>query len=304
MRPQYSSAGMLRACQMAEENVAIFIEGIHSDPFFFCSILKETRLSSRYTIRRANELEDENGGKKKTKSFFGFLLNKNSLITELDGKKTAIFFFLDKDIDDLAKNLIKHPHVIYSRHYNIENDIAINSNIIKAVGCACSLEEKKIPASLKSNTWHIDAHTALKNWVLICLLIQLYNIPGHASYSSFSRIHDRSLTELPNSLEAALDTLKKNSGMNDIQFDSAIRRIIRIRDRLLGRGKGDHIFNGKWYFNYLEALIEKALSGTPFDKNSLPDRLRSSCMATLNFRKPWSLPYRRKINTLVTQYGI
>src|SRR5271156_729594 len=99
-----SERAFLRAVQISTDQLSIFIEG-RQDTFFYDRLCSPTCEQAQIAvrIRRAHELPGGASGKQALLKWYNFLKSRAMLFHEFKGKKFAALFFLDKDVDDLAR---------------------------------------------------------------------------------------------------------------------------------------------------------------------------------------------------------
>ena len=116
-----SEKAFLRALQISSDQLTILIEG-RSDTFFYdhlCSpIFENSHVRAR--IRRSRELPGGAQGKAALLKLYDYLRSRAKLFHEFKGKKIAVLFFLDKDVDDYARRNKRSEHVVYTEYYDHE----------------------------------------------------------------------------------------------------------------------------------------------------------------------------------------
>ena len=93
-----------------------------------------------YEICLAQELPQLTGGKSSLLKFFKYLKRVSSLLDDFKGEKTAGFFYLDKDIDDILKACNNSEHIVYTEHYSFENYLFQHGDLVEATAAAASLD--------------------------------------------------------------------------------------------------------------------------------------------------------------------
>lgn len=140
--------------QMSQALIFALVEGKDLDPFFYGQICRSVcgPKGMRYELCKANELPPHAGGKTTLIEFHNYLRRKRCLVSVLGGKKTTAVFFLDKDIDDLSRSLRRSTHIIYTRYYDVYNDVYRHGNLVLGAACAASLDETVLSPLLSDST--------------------------------------------------------------------------------------------------------------------------------------------------------
>jgi len=172
----HSSQGYLRYMQMSQNNVFAFVEGKECDPFFYgqiCAIIR-TQRNIAYQICRANEIPPFAGGKNALLAYHDFLRRRKALRSNLGGKSTIAVFFLDKDIDDIMRRCRRSRYIIYTRHYDVQNEIFLNGNLVQGCAAAASLDPALlIPLLSDSHGYCKQAAERWEEWVVLCVIAAL-----------------------------------------------------------------------------------------------------------------------------------
>src|SRR5205814_5122732 len=105
-------------------------------------------LGISYQSVTAAELPEGAGGKDALLKFHRFLKDAGKLISDLKGKKTAVVFFLDKDIDDLLRTIENSPHIIYTAQYDVEGHIFEKGDFVKSAAALAGLNESEVRAAI------------------------------------------------------------------------------------------------------------------------------------------------------------
>lgn len=148
-RLHHSYAGYLRLMQMSDTKLYVFVEGKQCDPYFFAQVCAVTLCSrTTYYISTARQMPGNSGGKQALLKFFIYLRNRRSLVSSLGGQKTACIFFLDKDVDDIQRKRKRSPHVVYTKHYDVQNYVFVNGDITKGSAAAASVDPRRLEGDL------------------------------------------------------------------------------------------------------------------------------------------------------------
>ncbi len=288
---------------MSTTTVFLFVEGHEHDPYFYGGICDPV-LSARdisYEIVGGWRL-NESGGKKVLIEFFKYLSSTNSLSGAFKGKASIAIFFLDKDLDDVFNLRTRSDHVIYTRHYCVENHLFVDGDLTEAVAAASSFEKRIVAAQIGTNAdWRTRSAIAWKEWVTFCLFAQRYDVSAQSNYRrSFSVINKPLYAEADSeSITQYKNELQVRSGMTIERFERAFKGVCRLVDRLYARGHYDSIFSGKWYVALLEAEIERLAAGRPYNAHGIGSRILGSIVATVDFSGPWCEHFRTPLRALI-----
>jgi len=187
----HSQNGLLRYMQMSEAILFAFVEGKKIDPFFYgqicASACKQRQI--KYALIKANELPPGAGGKPKLLKYYDYLLGRKKLSSNLGGKRAVAVFFLDKDIDDISKRWKKSRYIIYTRYYDVHNEIFLNGDLTQGCAAAASLDPTDLkPLFSNSSQWCVQAAARWKDWVVLCVITMLNCINHQCNYGVVSQI--------------------------------------------------------------------------------------------------------------------
>jgi len=141
-RLRHSESACLRRLQISRHNLFAFVEGPTLDPFFYGRICLQACKNNgiSYRVCTANELPENAGGKTSLVRFYRYVRAKGKLVSELNGKRTALVFFLDKDLDDIGRCKCRSHHVIYTKYYDAQNHVFKHADFIRGVSSAASID--------------------------------------------------------------------------------------------------------------------------------------------------------------------
>jgi len=295
----------LRAMQMSRNRIFVFVEGKVADPYFYgqvChSVCGPAGLS--YIINTPQQLKAEGGGKQILISFFEYLRRESALIGVFKGKSTGVLFFLDKDVDDFLRTQRRSKHVVYTKHYDVQNHIFAEGDLIKAVAASASLDYNEVLVCLSSsNQWGHEVAQQWKQWVALCLFVAKKKANCECNYRVTSRINNP--IHGPIDQTAYSDHLQRvqiKLGLTDKQFKRAFGRISRLVDRIYALGQHDRVFKGTWYPLLLATTIRDRIRTRSIDSGGLETRLPSSTASTLDFDAPWAEYFKQPLRNLIRQ---
>jgi hypothetical protein len=291
-----------RSMQISNADLFVFVEG-KSDRFFYNKVCLEA-LRGRgltYQIRLAQELPGQTGGKAELLRCFSYLRQRNALLEDFKGRRFATVFFLDKDIEDLARTTKNSIHLIYTQHYHLENYFFIHGDLIEATAVASTLNHDDVRRSPIGNnlTWREQAADNWRDWVKLCVFTVLRRINYDSSFSVLSRINNGPYSTVnQNEYQRRLRELETRSGLTSRGFARAFRRISQHVDDLYNDREFDKVFKGQWYSYFLVEDSRRIAAGRPMDSASLPDKLILALQLTLNFQDPWAEHFRRPVEQI------
>ena len=255
-----SYAAQVRLMQMSSCELFVLIEG-KEDRYFYDRICNSFfgPLSKEYQITTADELPCTERGKKALLEFFSYLSSHSALITEFKGKRTAVIFYLDKDIDDLTGTCIVSKHVVYTQYYELENYIFKYSDLTEGAAAAYSLTKSSLGKGLKSSEeWRRKAAECWKEWTKLCIFNQVYNLNCPYAYGLPSKVNNGPYAPLnSHAHQSCLEELERKSGLTRRGFKRVFNRISRNVDKLYRDGNFDVIFKGKWYTVFFASDVKR-----------------------------------------------
>jgi hypothetical protein len=245
------------------------------------------------------------GGKTVLVGFFKYLRRTHNLCTQLQGKRTAAVFFLDKDIDDLLGRLLRSDYCIYTEHYHVENYFFREGDLASAAGAAASLgPELMEPAIGDAEAWRRRQADLWRDWVKLCVLAQTKRIRCQSNYGVTSQINNplNAATD-PAALGDRLLQMQTASGLTAAAFQSARRSTSSRVDRLYQQRQHDRVFKGKWYAPLMESEVRNIAAGEPIQAN-FAHRLMGAVALAVDYDGPWANPLKVRIRTALRKSGI
>lgn len=304
-RLRHSIKGLVRSLQVSGSQVIVFMEGHENDPYFYLKICDSVcgPAGVSFGHRLAKELPGDTGGKDRLISFFKYLRRKKLLISDFKGKTTAFLFFLDKDIDDLMRTLVRSPHVVYTKYYDVENHIFAAADLAESSAAAASLDRATIAAALGNyDRWRAGKAELWKDWIKICIFTRKKRIRGAGNFGVASRINDPPNGPVQNALVVGhLEGLQVATGLPRDEFNKAFGRVSKLVDGLFRNGEHDKVFKGKWYTIFLTSEIKGIAAGRQYNQRNLEGRLKTAAAMTVNFDAPWSEYFKEPLRAVVAR---
>ena len=299
----HTHSAYLRSMQMSSASLFAFVEGKDIDRFFYGHICYNVCNPQGliYETCKADELPPFAGGKSTLLEFYNYLRLRHCLVSHFGGKKTTAVFFLDKDIDDLKHIRKRSKHVIYTRYYDVQNEVFHNGNLKRGAASAASLDERVLdPLNISSNNWCSHASRRWHDWLVLCIISSLNGIRCQYNFGSLSQIQcpTTRLSE-PTRLDQAKMTLATLLGLNAIDFQ-ILYDIISLRvKRYFRSGQHNIIFKGKWYPYLLEEDIINLVGRNNYTHNGFSNRVSSSVASTLDFEQAWVDYYTTRLQAAI-----
>ena len=292
-----------RYMQISTNDVFVFVEGKTSDRFVYSSIITPVCAARRFKVQTvlAEELGSGTGAKPTLVRFFRYLAQSGSLLDEFKGKRTLAAFFLDKDVDDVLGVMVDSNHVVYTLHYDIENDIYRNGDLAKAAAAAASFDQATVSAGLGDpEVWRRTRAELWREWVKLCLITRVLDTNCECNFGVQSRINTSAAGAVdPGLIDRYRKAIQAAAGVQDAVFARVEKRVSRIVDWLYARGAYDRVFKGKWYSCFLSRDVERIAAGRPYDARGLEPRLLTAVAATLDFRGAWADYFRGRMEELL-----
>jgi hypothetical protein len=277
--------------QMSRRQVFTFVEGKEADGFFVGGLCKRAfaLTNHSYQVSTAAELSYKGGGKDVLIRFYHYLRSRRCLDTTLNGKRTHVLFFLDKDVDDLTRARCRSKNVLYTTFYDVENHLFRAGDFVRSVASACSVPQDAVRAHPRFGTgWCSDASHRWRVWATLCVFCQLHRI-GYPNY--------RVLSQVNTPKNGGLDRAKYRQTLRDIyrktgwtwpEFASMLKAARSTVDKLYASGEADRVFKGKWYAQLLELDLREDEQFRNAQIDGIAKRMPSCLATTLDFHEDWA----------------
>ncbi|WP_157106533.1 hypothetical protein [Nocardia arthritidis] len=237
------------------------------------------------------------GGKEGVLKVFESMKSNNHLVQHTSlGRKVAVFV-LDRDAEVISGGSRRHPHIFYTRGYDVEADILMHGDAGKALGTAMGLspaESRSLARSL--GAWHRDAADEWREWVALCCISLILGVKSRANYSR-STVSPEDLA----SMTAVRSHIVSKSGLDSdeyLQFEANIRSKI---DAIYARGKSHALVKGKWLPAYLHRrIVDFYADDDKPDLDGFEKKIVSNFVASLDPGQPWARRYRDSWEDLIS----
>jgi hypothetical protein len=214
---------------------------------------------------------------------------------EFKDRKSAMLFFVDKDIDDLRRTRKRSPHLVYTEYYEVENYIFKHGDLIGALS-AVSLKSRRTVerAFPKPEEWHERAALLWAPWLKLCLAGCLLGAEGVCPYSSYSKVNgsEPGMEVDPVAYSSVLTELQASSPYDAAEFAARFGRIETMVDELYVRGDQDTLFKGKWYVRLSSEDVRQSGIATGSALKALPHRMVAHMLQSLDFSEEWAGYFR------------
>lgn len=287
--------------QMSRTQLFVFVEGKQCDPYFFAQVCSSAiDPQTTYEITTARQLPGDTGGKQALINFFTFLRERRSLITDLDGRKTACIFFMDKDVDDLKRSKKRSPHLCYTQYYDVQNYVFLHGDLVKASAAAASVDPRKLQDELgDAFKWCERAASLWIDWISLCLRLIEDDIGCEANYRVSSRVQVRFSGQTdPTMLDDCIRRIARRIGCPVAVFRGRLASSRAKVDRYFVAGEHHRIFKGKWFALILADDIDRIMGEDPYDGKGLSGRLACAVAATLDFSDPWTDHFKKSLSQI------
>jgi hypothetical protein len=294
-RLRHSEEGYIRALQMSQVALFLFVEGA-TDRFFYSELGGQVcaAYGLDYEIRLARELPVATGGKAGLLEFFDMLGARGQLSGHFSGRRWSCVIHVDKDLDDVSGKLRTSPHVIYTEHYHLENYFFLHGDIARVLRVAGKLPADAA-AKIAHPGWQRKAAGILREWVVLCVASVTSDAPCGINYRSFSRVHSGPpWTCQPDALTGQKEVLQ--AALSPATFLTAWDTAEHLVAYLYANGRQDSVFKGRWYANYLLAEIKAT---DPESRDVSLDAILALSQQTLDFAGAWASSLRKAIAEVI-----
>jgi hypothetical protein len=297
-RLQHSSGGLLRLSQMQDARLRIYVEGINCDRNYYGQVLSsvaaEHNIKIAFTVSR--DIGGGGEGKERCLRLHDELLQKNQLISQLDGMITISLFIVDKDIDDIEGKSTPSQHFLRTIHHSVENHIVRESDIVGALAATIGID---IPSASEligdQMTWLRSCFDSWKEWIALCILNRLIQT-GTINYKSRSQVNSRcNCPTDTNLVEIWLSRTHSASALSRAQVNLKYEQILLELDLLRAQDEHDKVFKGRWYAAFLAELGKALMGSNSFDEKAL----WAALLSHLDNGHPESEDFRRSVRTML-----
>lgn len=253
-RLQHSPEGLRRLTQIEEAQIHIYLEGKNGDRYYYAKILEETISCSNLKVdfHLSREISGPGEGKSKCLHFHEFLAEKQQLFSRLEGKRTVNCFILDKDIDELTGAIRQCFHIIYTKHYCVENHIVTESVVSDALAAAIGMDARSVSGEIGDQlAWLASCCECWKEWVALCVVAKVgaCGIKNFGVQSQVNRSVDTPADEAL--VQVFIEELAVKLAIPTDQVMDRYKEALATFHHFQSVGQQDQLFKGKWYAAFL-----------------------------------------------------
>jgi hypothetical protein len=291
----------IRAIQMSERRIFGYCEGRDHDPHIYSNLARSSLNADAFgvVIFRVEEIAGT-GGKSGVTSLYEEFRRRRLLKSSFKNKKFCSLFFMDKDIDDLLKKIIRCPHVFYTEFYDLESHFYIESDLAAAVAAAASLTDDEIPARYADpRAWAEAKAHAWKEWLTLCIYSRTFGVDAGCGYSRPSQINLDLIAPTDANLFSAFKTILLSADTTTLRTKKRrLSKILGLLENYRSRGDLHVLFKGKWF----EAIIEKELQhdfrGKPVQINGCGSKITAITKHSYDLSSAWADRHRQQIASI------
>jgi hypothetical protein len=302
-RLKYTTRGYVRLLQMSRYDVFVFAEG-WTDRYFYdklCELVfKDTGLT--HQVRTSEEIDGPSTGKAALLEFLSYVRKRKLLFHEFKGKKLAVVFFLDKDLDDYFRVMKRSKHVVYTEYYCLENHLFRNSDLSDIAAAAALLDAEALRGVIgDQDAWLRRAASEWKEWIKLCFLTRRLRVNCRSNY----RQHQSQVNAgayggtIAGNVAAIRAEILAASGLSPAEFDEIAKKTSRFVDKEFEEGRQDRLFKGKWYGRFLADAVDAAAAGRRYESNGLESRFLAIASSKLDLARPWGTHFIRPVQGVI-----
>jgi Protein of unknown function (DUF4435) len=291
--------------QISSRPLFVFIEGKTSDPFFYGKICDSVckSLGVAYEQIIANQLPgEESGGKQVLIDFFRYLRRTKFLLDQFQGKTTATLFFLDKDIDDVERRVLRSLHVAYTEYYEVENYLFCEGDVANSAAAAASLDPVTLTNKMGNvSEWRRSRAELWKDWVKLCIFAKVKCLRCQSNFGATSRLNNPASSPTdPSSRAQLLKEIERASGLASDKFARSFRKVSKFVDCTYAEGSHDKIFKGKWYATLMDSEFRRFFPQSHRHMAHFPGRLMTTLAVTLDYLGGWAEGLKASVRAVLS----
>jgi hypothetical protein len=186
----------LRSIQISQKRLFVYCEGREHDPYIYSELISRTPTICLhdYELYKIEEITGT-GGKNGVIAHYEYIKSEHLLQGNFKGKAICCVFFLDKDIDELKRTMIRSRHVFYTQMYDLEGQIYHDCDFARAIAIALSIDLQKVPSPYRdSRTWIEQKAIQWQEWLILCAFSAVFAVDCGCGYGRPSAINSRHLS--------------------------------------------------------------------------------------------------------------
>lgn len=293
--------------QMSTNRLFVLIEGKSVDPFFYGGLLRPTCQAVNIPCDFVrSDFVSGSGGKNTLVEIYRYLLSTGFLVFNTPHCRKSCVFYIDKDLDDITRKLVKSPHIVYTPSYCVENCLFMHGDLVMAAAAASSLDMDTLRLRIPDPTlWRRQKAEQWKEFLILCLLSYRLGLNCECHYGGMtSPLNSPAESPTDSARATAIKSdLQTRAGLPADRYNLKFQSLVRYVDRVFQQGLHDTLFNGKWYLELLRREIALAAAGTGYH-NPSNNTLIASLSLTLNFNAPWANHFKQPLSNLISSLGL
>ncbi|THV29655.1 hypothetical protein [Glycomyces paridis] len=301
--------------KMSRQNTLFFlVEGRTHDRSFYDRVIRNAPAMKdwRHDIRLVGDeavgesVSSDAGGKQVAYALFTYYEEEGLLVRKSNAALSGVVFVLDRDFDHLSGMLIESPHILYTRHADVEAEVLGNGSLIEAVGAAYSLDVGTIESILGDLVNPSKCLAAIwKEWLILLHVVQKFQIYCGFHLHQGSTINDSdSAAKYGPVNHSQLESLRARvvaglEEMGHVDCTAILEASAQEVEELIRAGREIEFLKGKWIQSFLSYWIKKHEKAYNFRGSVQQQTIVSCCMLTLDFDLPWAEHYNDRISRAI-----
>lgn len=303
-RLKHQASAYWRSLQISEAKVIFFVEGGLDRPYYERFIEKSCSSASlKYKICAIKEIGGYQGGKAGLGALHDDLLQENKLSSTHFGKKMAVAFFADKDVDDICGFLKNSVHFIYTPTYDVEGMLVQFGNFPQAIADSGGLTRSQVQSVFgNTNDW---LEKYVENWVdyiTLCTISHKHSINIGVTFGSLSNINgDNHQPVVQEQLNHWQEKIKNLTPISDEDFLELYRSISQKITQSINEEMPMRYFKGKWVSSLIQTHLKNNLTLADASLNSIGEKIITALLASVsaNDECPHFFNYKTSIYKMI-----
>ena len=291
----------LRAIQISNKRFFAYCEGREHDPYIYSQLISRVSVvsSDLYELYRIEEISGT-GGKNDLIEQYKYLKSRNAVLGSFKGKRICCVFFLDKDVDDLRRQLIRSEHVFYTGLYDLEGQVFHDCNLQRAVAIALSIDIQKVPSVYReAHSWIERKAVHWDKWVTLCAFSAMFEVDCGCGYGRPSAINPKHLNSADiNAFETFKSGLRRECNFSPEKFERRFLIVQRAVAFHVSKNMLSRLFRGKWLENIISGELSDTFRGQAVNLHAVGPRLLGAAIATFDFTAEWASSHISRLTTL------
>jgi hypothetical protein len=289
--------------KMSQHRLFLLVEGQEHDVRFYDKLLESSpKLRGEgYVVQLGALIAVDGvaaGGKQHLLKLFEYFRSLGKLKqSRLDGMYRIIVFGLDKDLDDIVGRRRKSPHVIYSRHADIEAEIFSQWRPKKALSVALSLDA----ADARSFAKHVgDPLGGLaarwSDWLYLCCRAEGTGARCSVRFGGASKVNDPLYGPADSAKVARVEEQLVAGARMSAGRDRQMMQRVAAAD---GRGELRYFIKGKLIPGYMGQLAEDYFADRrPVSRRTFEQAVTHVALSTVRFSGDWLRHWHDQLEAL------